>query len=77
MIWAGVEVLLDYDPEGQTSSEVVAKILHAAFVAAPARERFEAALRAGFKTPAKPHSEMKLGKSKPKQTPSKTAKSKP
>jgi hypothetical protein len=27
-----------------------------------ANRRFEAALRAGFKTPAKPHSEMKLGK---------------
>jgi hypothetical protein len=29
-----------------------------------AQKRFEAALRAGFKTPAKPHSEMKIGKTK-------------
>ena len=32
-----------------------------------AQERFEAALRAGLKTPPKPHSEMKLGKVKRKK----------
>jgi hypothetical protein len=34
------------------------------FTDSEARKRFEAALRGGFKTPAKPHSQMKLGKRK-------------
>jgi hypothetical protein len=38
------------------------------YSAKEARQRFENALLGGFKTPAKPHSEMKLGKRKPRKT---------